>query len=121
MPAKVRVDDEGTVIYIDVKDLGESLDTELSDFTTRTVNLIRPDGSTVVITTVTVEEDASYEVSKLVIRTGTEAGLALSAKGDFDVNADNTGIWIGEVILADSSGSWTSEPFQVFHCVPILG
>ena len=120
MTAKVRVDDEGTVIYIDVKDLGESLDTELSDFATRTVNLIRPDGTIIVITAVTVEEDSEDEVSKLKIRTGTDTGEALTGVGDFDVDSSNVGIWIGEVILADSSGSWTSEPFNVFHCVPIL-
>lgn len=120
MAAKLRVDDEGTVIYIDVKDLGLSLDTELSDFTTRTVNLIRPDGTTVVITSVTVEQDADDEVSKLKIRTGTDILTALTGVGDFDVDSSNIGIWIGEVILADSSGSWTSEPFDVFHCVPIL-
>ncbi len=113
----VHVDDEGTIVYIDVNDAGISLNAALALFTTRTVTIKRPTtAALIVITAVDTEVDTDDSITKLKLLTGTDVAVALTGTGGFKVPSTDVGTWIAEVLLADALGSWRSDPINLFNC-----
>jgi hypothetical protein len=111
----VHVDDQGTVIYVDVNDQGVSLGTLLDSYTGRVVKIKRPSDPTLItITGVPTEVDSEDNIKKLKLVLGTDTGTSLTGTGLFKVPSTELGEWIGQVTLSVGSNSWNSDSFKIF-------
>lgn len=117
----LHVDDAGTIIYIDITDDGESLDTMLDSFSTRNVHIRRAKtDESIVIVGVPTEVDPLDNIKKLKIITGTDDSVSLTNTGLFKLPSTCPGIWVAEIALADMGWSGISDTFELFELRPNL-
>ena len=116
MTDTLHVNDTGVILFIDVTDDGESLDADLTNFTTRTVRIRRATLDDIVtITAVTLAVDSADNIQKLKLVTGTNTSVTLTGTGGFKLLSTALGLWIAEVELADASWDGHTDMIELFE------